>query len=441
MNRAVNRHFLYNPVLAMRGEWLYGDLSFFKASQYYSQEKIRIYQNKKLKKLLNFARKYSQYYQNYLPSNIDNNQFKEIGFIDKKVVRESANSLRTNRGVLYRTKTTGGSTGAAVTVIKNARAMRAELAAAWRGFSWAGVNIGDRQVRFWGVPQSNFRDKVRARLIDFICNRYRVSAFGFDSNSWKKSVSAIKRFDPDYFYGYVSIIREFADYIKCNDMIGAIRPKAIITTSEVLTEFDRDIISNVFGCRVYNEYGCGEVNTIAHECEHGSLHLNSENLIVEIINEKGSPQPPGNAGEIVLTDLNNYAMPLIRYKLSDWGVISSSKCRCGRRLPIIENVYGRAYDAFTNRDGKSFHGEFFLYIIEDANKNKMQIDGIQFIQESNNNITVKIVCDIKIIEPLGDFIKRRLREGFDNSIPIKIEKVDNILREKSGKIRVVKRCR
>ena len=368
MNRKINKYFFYNPALIFTGEWLYRDLSFLKKSQFYSYDQIKEYQNYKLKKLVKFAKKESPYYKSRLPTNINIEDLQKISFIDKATVRNNAHALRTSKHHFCRQKTTGGSTGAAITISKNSGAMGAELAASWRGYGWAGINISDKQVRFWGIPQRSKRDRIKAFLIDFICNRYRVSAFGVDSKSMQTAIKKVVKFKPDYFYGYVSMIKEFAKHIKDDGKVGIINPKAIITTSEVLTEADRSYISNVFGCRVFNEYGCGEVNTIAHECEYGSLHINSESLIIEVIGDAGIPLPPGNAGEIVVTDLNNFAMPLIRYKLSDWGMVSPKMCSCGRGLPVIEKVYGRAYDSLINDAGKKFHGEFFLYIIEDAKK-------------------------------------------------------------------------
>lgn len=439
MNGLINKYLFYNAALLMKGEFFYNELHMLQKSQFFPHDKIQQIQNEKLKKIVAYAKKHSPYYQDILPSKIDVSELRTINLLDKTTVRHFSRQMLTSKSFFCREKTTGGTTGAAVTLYKNPRAMRSELAAAWRGYGWAGVGIGDKQARFWGTPQNSARDKIRAGLIDFVCNRLRIAAFGVDSNHWDDALNKIKQFKPDYFYGYVSMIKEFAQHIDEKRKVGVVRPKAIVTTAEVLEKEDRDFISNIFDAPVFNEYGCGEVNTIAHECQLGKLHVNAENLIVEIVNELGIPVPPGNEGEIVVTDLNNAAMPLIRYRLADWGSLSTEACPCGRSLPVIRNIYGRAYDSLLNSKGKKFHGSFCSYIIGDAKKKGLPADGVQFVQESDGRIVVKIICKQNIIDPLSKHIVKRLADSFDNNFPITIERVEHIEREKSGKMRFVKR--
>lgn len=436
MNRWVNQNIVYNSALLLRREWFYPYLKYLEMSQWQTLESIREKQEKRLAVLCGVAKRNSHYYKKILPDSITLESLHEVPFLDKHLLREKSLDLRANCSKFDRAKTTGGSTGAAVTIYKNPRAMAEELAATWRGYNWAGVNVGDRQGRFWGVP-SSLQDRLRIQLIDFICNRIRISAFARTQDDWKLAYRALKSFKPTYFYGYASIIKEFANF-----MLGfehELKPNSIISTSEVLTNPDRELIENVFSCRVYNEYGCGEVGTIAHECEHGRLHINAENLIVEVIDEKGTLVSSCQDGELVVTDLSNLAMPLIRYRMADWGVISNEACPCGRNLPILKHVFGRAYDSLINNSGKKFHGEFFLYIIEDANKKGLKVDGVQFLQFKNNSITVKLICSDNVYNNLTNFIKDRLVINFDNNIEITFIKVDQIKREPSGKLRVVKR--
>ena len=119
----------------------------------------------------------------------------------------------------------------------------------------------------------------------------------------------------------------------------------------------RELIKDVFSTRVFNEYGSGELGSVAHECEEGSLHLSAENMIVEVV-DGNRPCTAGEMGELVVTELNNYAAPLIRYRTGDFASRSDKKCKCGRGLPVIEHLFGRAYDTLTNFEGKRFHGEF-----------------------------------------------------------------------------------
>jgi phenylacetate-CoA ligase len=323
-----------------------------------------------------------------------------------------------------------------VTLRKDSDGMAHELAATWRGYRWAGVDVGERQARFWGVP-SNPKDYWRARLIDLVAHRKRLSAFSFSDAELGKYVRDLSGFKPDYFYGYVSMIRQYADYVEKTDQRGTVNPKAIVTTAEALTELDRQKIENVFGCRVFNEYGCGELGTIAHECEHGSLHLTAENMIVEILKEDGSPANPGESGEIIVTDLVNYSMPLIRYQLKDYATMSQETCPCGRKLPVVISVHGREYDMLVNSEGRKFHGEFFLYLVEDLKKQNVVIDNCQFVQK-NMEITINISHKGGIRKQyFQEYFSDQLKKRFDPNAYIVVNFVSDIPREASGKLRTV----
>jgi len=222
--------------------------------------------------------------------------------------------------VLCTKKTTGGSTGQAVTLLKSRQAMACEPAATWRGYSWAGISIGDKQARFFGGPISG-ANKIIASITDFICNRVQLSAFSYSQSEMKQYDRKISNFCPAYFYGYVSMIDEYARYIKKEGERKKIAGlKAIITTSEVLHNSQSTLIEDVFHTKIYNEYGRGEVGTIAHECECGNMHISAENMIVEVL-DGDRLCVPGELGEIVVTELNNTFFPLIRYRLGDFGML------------------------------------------------------------------------------------------------------------------------
>ena len=126
------------------------------------------------------------------------------------------------------------------------------------------------------------QQRLRYRLIDFIANRQRLSAFDITEESLKRYYKTLSEFKPKYLYGYVSMIEAFAIYLNEHQLKLPSSVLSIITTSEVLTDDSRVTIESATGLRVFNEYGCGEVGSIAHECERGSMHIMSDNLIVEV---------------------------------------------------------------------------------------------------------------------------------------------------------------
>lgn len=437
----INRIFfkyLFYLTIKLRREWFISHLRDFDSTAYLSSEEIKQFQLKRLNEILSVAGNYIPHYKGRVPVSIETlDDLECLPLLDKPELRDDPDRFIYKRNKFQRVKVSGGSTGAPVVIIKDNEGMAREMAGTWRGYSWAGVHIGDRQVRFWGVPRNN-KEKWRARLIDFICNRLRVTAFDYNEDSFRSSIKTIKKFDPDYLYGYVSIISDFARYIVKNNLKGSFSVKSVITTSEVLTDIDRKLIEEAFGARVYNEYGCGEVGTIAHECEHGAMHISSENVILEVL-EGDRPAEPGCPGELVVTDLTNLSMPLIRYRLKDFGILNNKECPCGRTLPILEKVYGRQYDSLENKQGQKFHGEFFLYMVEDARKVGMVVSGIQFVQKANYDIVVKVVARDDVVVEFSEYVIGRIHKEFDEEVTVDVVSVPAIEREASGKLRVVKR--
>lgn len=440
VNKFLFKYLVYCPVLLIRREWIFGHLSRLRTSQYYESQRLEQVQLEKLNRLISHARETVPYYRNLPAGELRSlEELKNIPFLEKEVLRENADQLcSTSQGLRPRPKTTGGSTGAAVTLRKSAEGMAQEMAATWRGYSWAGIDIGDKQARFWGVPHGK-KDRLRAKLIDLVTNRLRFSAFAFSESDFEVYISKLEDFNPKYFYGYVSMIKQLAEYIEREKLIIDVRPSAIITTAEVLTQSDREIIERVFNCKVYNEYGCGEIGTIAHECSSGGLHLTSENMIVEIVDDNGNSVPAGEQGEIVVTDLVNYSMPLIRYKIKDYGDISTKPCVCGVNLPCLEKVYGREYDYLVNSRGEKFHGEFFLYMIENINKAGISFQGVQFVQSPDLSIVVRLVGENLDEQTLSNYFKNTIAEKMDDNVDVSVDFVEEIQRESSGKLRVVKR--
>jgi phenylacetate-CoA ligase len=332
-------------------------------------------------------------------------------------------------------KTTGGSTGQAVTILKNRDATAAERAAMWLGYGWFGVEIGDPAARFWGAPFAT-RNRWMVRLADFAMHRIRFSAFAFGERDLESYWERCRRFRPGYLHGYVSMLTEFAAFLEATNRNGRDLPlKSIIATAEALSQPQRELLERVFGAPVQIEYGCGEVGPIAYECPQHSLHLMAENLYVEVLREDGTPAAIGEPGEIVVTDLTNLAMPLIRYRLGDFGV-PGDPCSCGRGLPTLRQVWGRAYDFIEGPDGRKYHGEFFMYLFEDLRKEGLGVH--QFKVEQLGPAELRVL----VLHPggLGADQSGRLLQLLQERLPgvdAKVIEVGALPRAPSGKMRVI----
>lgn len=440
MNHLLSKYLLYYPVTLLRGELIARHLESYEHFQWQTLDEIHYYQIEKLNQLLQYASSEIPYYKNKIPlekgklTSLD--QLSSLPLLLKTDLTQHADDLTSGKQLFSSSKTTGGSTGQAVTVKKNPDALARERAATWRAYRWAGINIGDPQARFWGIPLQKKR-RLLYQLADLAANRCRLSAFNISENTLHQYHTILHRFKPTYLYGYVSMIHEFILFLKQNRLILPSNTKAIITTSEILTDSIRSEIQNITNLNVFNEYGCGEVGSIAHECGHGKMHLMSDNLIVEILDDNNQP---ANSGELVVTDLFNYAMPLIRYKLGDFATLTDQPCTCGRGLPVIEKIHGRAYDTIITPNGNRFHPESIMYVFEEFKEAHGSIRQFQLVQTVLDTLEIHIIKTPDIIDNalIEQKIPQRINQILGYPFNYHFFYPNIIPREKSGKLRIVK---
>jgi phenylacetate-CoA ligase len=443
LNRWVYGKVVYPAVVRGIGEGiLFQRLRALEAMQWWSHERLAGLQAERLAELLSFAADHTTHYQERIGKVRPGGDeaaglLASLPILEKSDIQTSVDALvsRPAPGPIA-WKTTGGSTGQAVTIAKDRVALAHERAAMWLGYGWSGIHFGDRCARFWG-SQFDGRRRAVGRAGDFAMNRVRFSAFAFDDADLERYWRQCLAFQPDYLYGYVSMLEAFASFLERKGydgrMLGA---RAVIPTSEVLSPPQRVLLERVFGVRVAIEYGCGEVGPIAYECEKGSLHLMVTDLVVEFLDRDDKPVEKGETGQIVLTDLNSKAMPLIRYRIGDNGIAGES-CECGRGLPVLAKIWGRAYDVVQGLDGRRFHGEFFMYLFEDLRKAGHDIKQFQVIQEERAHLNVLISSSDATIAAITPDIRRRLETSLPG-MTIGVERREKIERSPSGKMQIVR---
>jgi phenylacetate-CoA ligase len=195
----------------------------------------------------------------------------------------------------------------------------------------------------------------------------------------------------------------------------------------------RDQIARVFGCRVANGYGGRDAGFIAHECPAGGMHITAEDIIVEIVDAEGKFQPPGVAGEIVVTHMATQSFPFIRYRTGDVGVLDERVCACGRGLPLIKEIQGRTTDFVVARDGTVMHGLALVYVVRDL----PGIAKFKIVQESVDHTRVLLVANADFDRGNAEQIRSGMAQRLGQDVQIDIEFVDDIPAEASGKYRYV----
>lgn len=442
MRATLAANLLYFPVTRLAGEKIRAYLHEYRAHDRLSSKELQAKQADTLERIAAHARHSTLHYRETFI--VRNPAFPSewplldgIEPVTKDLLRNQPERFISNAAPgRHERKTTSGSTGHPLTVLKNRDALARERAATWRAYGWAGIEVAAPQGLLWGFPHSS-SGRLRARTLDFLANRKRLSMFGVTEADLAKFHNRLTRFRPEYLYGYVSALVEFARFLQATGRRLPSSVKCLITTSELLDETSRALLEDTSGLKVYNEYGCGEVGSIAHECEAGRLHVMSDNLVLECL---PSEEIPDGLGELVVTDLYNYAMPLIRYRLGDLGQLSSESCECGKPYPVLERIVGRAYDTLVGLSGKKYHPESVLYVFEDLRNTGTTLPPFQAVQCQDGEVEFRFETDEARLEQISAIIAQRILDAFHGDLRPSFNVVAKLERETSGKLRVVKRA-
>ena len=435
---------LYYTIQTLSGQNVYVHLKKLEETQWHTKQELKKLQWHKLKRLLQHAYEYVPHYQKQFkklglsPEDINEPEsFRQFPLLIKDDIRNNFSALKAGNTKHFVKDCTSGSMGTPLTFLKERSTSGHFLAAKYRGHRWHNIDIGDREIKFWGLPIDQ-KPKWREHIKDFILNRTLFVTFDISQETPLQYFKACQRIKPKYIYGYASSLYRFARLLKAEKIdASTLNLKGVISTSEVLYEFEREVIEPVFGCRVINEYGACEAGVMAFECPEGNMHVTVENVYLEILKEDGQPAMPGESGEIVVTELNNYAMPFIRYKIDDLAtsIDEDEKCKCGRGLPLIGEIVGRALDTVVTPSEKLLHAHVFNYIIRSAISHGADIREFKIIQKDKHNLLIKIVTPQELSPEHRSYISNQIISFMGESININFEQVENIPMEKSGKFR------
>lgn len=432
------------PLAAYKdGERQFVILEQLRKTQCLTLEELKDYQNKNLNKLMIHAFENVPFYRDIFtnakinPCNDDvNDYFQSLPFLSKEDIQSHLPELTAtnyNKADLVANKT-GGSTGKPIHYFHNIERVSSMKAVEFRHNEWAGWNVGDKRGVLWGArrdigAKDTIKTKLRKKLID------RFLTLDTSSVTEEKMLhfaNELVKFKPKGLFAYANSLYEFAKLVKEKNIKG-ITPYSIITSAEMLHDNERDLIEEVFGCKIFNRYGCREVAIIASECDkHNGLHIAADSLFVEFVNDKGAQVKPGEEGDIIVTDMFNYGMPFIRYKIEDRGVPTDRVCSCGRTLPLMESVTGRTTDFLLTPDGVKVSGaSVTIYLIA----NTPGIKQAQFVQDKIDEITLKLVKANNYSDDTLKFLSAKLPEFFGKNVNIKFQFVDDIPKTSSGKYR------
>lgn len=439
MNSFIARQ-IYLNVERLRGENVSSYLSEIEKTQWCSRDEIQTLQWNKMKGLLDHAYRNVPWYRNIFkerglsPADIKSHEdLRLLPVLGKEDLRQSANDFTASS---YSAKTSiiksSGSTGVSVKFARDRKSTGYGRAAMYRGHRWHGVNIGDMEARLWGVPIS-FKDMVTHKVGDFLLNRFRERSFDLTEEVMDEFYTAMKRKRPAYLMGYPSLVYQYAVFLKSRGDVLPFAIRMVKVTSETLFDYQKEVIEEVFKCPVVNEYGAAEVGLVGFECPSSRMHLMSECVFVE--EDNSGEGLSDDSRDLIITDLNNYAHPIIRYRLGDRGRLSSDSCVCGRGLPLIESIQGRTSDVVFRDDGSPVHSAVFSYILKEITKAGMGVSQYKVYQDSVGQLRIEIVKGDTYREDAEIFLNESVCKILGKGTVIEIDYVDMIKRERSGKLR------
>ncbi|MCF7916312.1 MAG: hypothetical protein K9L61_00855, partial [Candidatus Omnitrophica bacterium] len=324
---------------------------------------------------------------------------------------------------------TSGSTGVPIKIIVSNVAEAYRRAQQLRFYSWWGIHPYDKNVLIWGRLQ---KDKQKSGIKKIIKTKiglssYFIDVFTLSSFIIRKYFFDIKKLQPKFIRGYTSGIFRFCNLIE-NEGLDAkkLGIKVAIVTSEILFPGHREYIQNILGCPVANEYGSSETGLIAYDCKYQQMHLCEETAMV-LMDKKG---------KMLVSDLYNLSTPLINYEIGDKIILSEEKCKCGRESRIIKIIKGREGDEVKTIDGRFLSSHIFTYIFKDLNKTESPRAIKQYkVYQKGTFFDLYIVKDKNFSLKTINYVVDRMEKAIGRGIKVNIHYVDEIKREKSGKLR------
>jgi len=404
---------------------------------------IQKLQQKKLQLVLSHAHKNTTYYRNLFnetglsPDDPEFlSKFKLLPYLTKAVVKDNfkdltANNITKDKMILA---STGGSTGKPMKFYRDKKCLRMRKGQELFYDRWYGYEIGMKAALF--VAASHFdsvKNRIKAAIRNATCERLiKFNPYDISDDYMESFLSDFNRYKPTCIKSFPNSLYVFADYIKRKK--AKVHSVASITcTGENLYDSQRELFRDIFSADVYEKYGTKECGIIAAECRaHDGMHIFTEGVFVEILDDKGNDVKPGEMGHLIVTDLMNSAMPLIRYKIGDMALAGDNTlCACGCQLPKIKKLLGRDRDILIDSNGNPKPGYLFVEAV-----NELNIDAqFQVIQTSKDKVVVKVVSEDTKLD-LSKLIKKYNQYLGDN-VDIEFQFVSKLERDPSGKYRYV----
>jgi len=357
-------------------------------TQYYNRAKLKQFQFDALRELVKYAKKHVPFYKNRYehinPSNINSlKDFSKLPIITRdeflsagvNVYSEEFNNVNKEE---LRERCTSGSTGEGFKIKYDERAWDYLEAIYARAFFNQGYNPVFPMAYYWYEPL-----KKKFHNYFGLFRRHYIPC----TWSIKRQIKELTNYNFRYIHYYSSVIYYISRVISKRDA-EKIRPRAIFTHAEILSETMKKRIESTFRTKVYDMYGTTEFVRMAWECPIcEEYHIDEDSIIFEVLDDNDKQVRPGQIGRVVVTGLANYLMPIIRYELGDFAILSEKKPSCGRALKLMKKVVGREKDFLIASSGERVPPRVVIDQLDPI----QELWIFQVIQKSKRKFLVKIL--------------------------------------------------
>ncbi|GIW72008.1 MAG: hypothetical protein KatS3mg102_1550 [Planctomycetota bacterium] len=357
--------------------------------------------------------------------------FARLPLLGREELRRQARALRARDGRRpVRRGRTSGSSGSPLTVWLDVRALARHRAAKLRARRWLGIAPGERWVMLWG------RDEPRSPLyrtaVELAENRRVLRLQELEGERPEAALAKLARFAPALIYGFASGLVRLGELVAACGAPPLPALRAVISTAELLPATQRERLAAALGVPVAIEYGLTEVQFVAGSCEAAGLHVAEENVLLEVVRD-GQPAPPGELGEIVLTDLHNHAAPLIRYATGDVGALRPEPCPCGRTLWRLDLQLGRTCE-LVEIGGRWLHPEVFTLPHDFPYYER--VAKLRVLRTAERAFVLEVVpAGSGPFEPVARALARAVERALGLPVALEVRAVAALPREPSGKLR------
>ncbi|MEA3642017.1 MAG: AMP-binding protein [Lamprobacter sp.] len=410
-------------------------------SQWWPLERIEALQTERLKQLFCYVSTQVPFYRDWFhsqsvppPDRSTPLNLRQWPVIDKALIRAQGDQWLCEDATGLSVQRTSGSSGEPLVFYMGKERQSMDIAAKWRATRWWGVDVGDREIVLWGsAVETGAQDRVRTWR-DRLMRSRLIPTQDLHPQRIDRIIDEIQAFRPRMLFGYPSALARVAwrarEQRRALDNLGM---RVVFTTSEVLRPEWRQVISTVMGCPVANEYGARDAGFIARECPNGRLHITAEALIVEILDDQDQPVAPGEVGEIVVTNLMGPEFPFIRYRTGDRGALDLDPCPCGRSLPVLRELQGRANDGLVALDGAWVHGSAFNYLMRDL----PELRAYKVIQQTRTQVDLLLSIQAALPPGFADRVEQAFVDRLGQGVKVSLQILDQIPTEANGKYRHV----